>query len=86
MALRLSQSAALNKPIIAGEAGILAGAAPGCISDGQRNALFAAKEQAQFLGGSSGLLAWDWMPSASGACSYDIGPTDPLLTAGGAIG
>ena len=54
IAKRLSQSTALGKPIIAGETGLIAGTAPGCMSDATRDASFVAKEQAQLHGGASG--------------------------------
>jgi hypothetical protein len=86
LAVRFQQAAALGKPIIGGEVGMLAGTAPGCLSVAARNADLQAKEQAQFAGGASGLLEWDWVPAPTGACSYDVGPTDPLVQPGGAIG
>jgi mannan endo-1,4-beta-mannosidase len=86
MAVRLNQAAALGKPIIAGETGLMAGSAPGCLSLPARNSLISAKEKAQLQAGSSGLLVWNWVPSTTGACSYAVGPTDPLLQPGGAIG
>jgi hypothetical protein len=86
MRLRLTQAEALGKPIIAGEAGLIAGTGPGCISDPTRNAAFIAKEHAQFNAGSSGLLVWNWVPSISTACSYDVGPSDPVVQPGGAVG
>jgi hypothetical protein len=84
LSVRFAQAVNLQKPIIGGEVGIQAGT--GCISDASRNAAFDAKEQAQWRAGSSGLLAWDWIPAPTGACSYDVGPTDPLLQPGGSIG
>ena|GEM_PF-3333416 len=84
--MRLQQAAAFGKPIIGGEDGMLAGTAPGCLSLGARNADLQAKEQAQFQGGSSGVLAWDWVPAPIDACSYDVGPTDPLVQPGGTLG
>ncbi len=86
MPVRLAQAAALDKPIIAGEAGLIAGTGPGCLSDATRNAAFIAKEQAQFSAGSSGLLVWNWVPSLTTACSYDVAPTDPIMQSGGAVG
>ena len=86
MPLRLSQAAALGKPIIAGEAGLIAGTSPGCMATTDRNSSFIAKMQAQTQAGSSGLLVWNWVPSLSNTCSYDVAPDDPLLQPGGAIG
>jgi mannan endo-1,4-beta-mannosidase len=86
MAVRLHQAAALAKPIIAGETGLMAGSAPGCLSVATRNSLIQSKVQAQSGSGSSGLLVWDWVPTVTSGCGYDVGPTDPLLQPGGAIG
>jgi mannan endo-1,4-beta-mannosidase len=86
MAVRFHQAVSLGKPIIAGETGLMAGTAPGCLSDAARNTLVAAKIRAQAQAGSSGLLMWDWVPQVSSACTYDIAPGDPLLQPGGAIG
>jgi hypothetical protein len=76
--VRLAQAAAMGKPIIAGEVGIVAGGS-GCPSLEQRAAALAAKKWAQEAAGASGLLAWNWVPLASAGCAYDVGPGDPLL-------
>lgn len=86
LAVRFAQAAALGKPIIGGEVGLDADASPGCMDLATRNADFASKVQDQFSAGSSGLLAWDWVPIPAGNCNFDIGPTDPLVQSGGAIG
>jgi mannan endo-1,4-beta-mannosidase len=86
LAVRFQQAANLNKPIIGGEVGVMAGTTPGCPSDASRNSAMLAKEQAQIQGGSSGILAWNWEPTTSGACSYDVGVSDPILQPGGALG
>jgi hypothetical protein len=85
IAVHIQQAAALGKPIIAGEMGVLAGTDAGCTSLPARNALFQAKRQAQVADGTSGVLAWDWVPVAQPTCSYDVGPTDPMLQQGGAL-
>ncbi len=79
IAVRLEQAKALGKPIIGGEVGMVAGDASGCLSLSARDVAFRSKELAQFKSGSSGLLAWDWVPSPSGTCSYDVGPADPMM-------
>ncbi len=86
LAVRFAQSAALGKPIIGGEVGLNADTAPGCTNLAARNTDFASKVQAQFSAGSSGILAWDWVPTPAGTCTTDIGPSDPLIQPGGAIG
>jgi hypothetical protein len=86
MAVRFHQAGALGKPIIAGETGLMAGSAPGCLPTAARNTLVVAKAAAQAQAGSSGLLMWDWVPQVTSGCSYDVAPGDPLLQPGGAIG
>ena len=84
--VRMNQAMLLGKPIIGGELGLLAGDGPGCMSYAARDALMTTKESAQMGAGSSGVLAWDWVTDPSTACNYDIGPSDPLMAPGGAIG
>jgi hypothetical protein len=86
MPRRLQQATALAKPIIAGESGVIAGTGAGCTSNTTRNTAFVAKEQAQLQAGASGLLVWNWVPSLSYACSYDVSPADPIMQPGGAVG
>jgi mannan endo-1,4-beta-mannosidase len=86
LAVRLAQARTLTKPIIAGEVGLTAGVAPGCMSDAARNAALVAKRQSQIRAGSSGFLVWDWVPSTSSRCGFDVTPSDPLLGAGGEVG
>ena len=86
LSVRFHQAAALGKPIIGGEVGLAAGAGPGCPSDAARNAVLSAKERAQFRAGSSGVLVWDWVPTLTQTCSFDVGPTDPILLPRAAVG
>ena len=86
LAVRFAQMASLDKPIIAGETGLMAGTGAGCTSDAERNSAFAAKDQAQLAAGDSGALFWDWVPTLSSTCSYDIAPTDAIMQPGGAVG
>jgi mannan endo-1,4-beta-mannosidase len=79
LAVRFAQAAALNKPIITGEVGILAGDAPSCETLPQRNVDMTAKAKAQFAAGSSAFLIWDWVVDPLGPCSYNTGPSDPLM-------
>jgi mannan endo-1,4-beta-mannosidase len=86
MALRFAQASALQKPIITGEAGIVAGPGPSCESLGERATQMASKMKAQFAAGTSAFLVWDWGPASPTTCDYSTGPGDPLmasLTAGG---
>jgi hypothetical protein len=80
LAVRFTQAAALDKPIITGEAGIVAGNEPGCESLSQRAADMGAKMQAQFAAGSQAFLVWDWVTNSLGPCSYNTGSGDPLVS------
>ncbi len=80
LAVRFSQASAVGKPIIGGEAGIVAGSGTGCLSGVERATDVSNKIQAQVEAGSSGVLVWNWVPTLTQACSYDVAPGDPVLT------
>jgi len=80
LAVRFAQAHALGKPIIGGELGIVAGSGGGCLSDSERSADADARLRAQVPAGSSGALLWNWVPTLTQTCSYDIGPGDPVLS------
>lgn len=87
LAVRLAEAKALNKPIIAGESGIVAGPPNGtnplgCVTLEERAAAFHAKLEAQLGNGTSGLLVWnyDFEATPEGDCSFNTFPDDPLLT------
>jgi hypothetical protein len=77
----ISTAKSLGKPIVAGEAGITAGNQPGCRSLVQRSSLLQAKINGQFSHGSSGFLAWNWVPNAqpNTVCGLDLGAGDPSV-------
>lgn len=77
--LHIRQAAALNKPLIVGESGMLAANSAGCTSDTERAASLTAKIRGQLAAGVAAVLPWDWVPSLAGGCSYDVGPGDPLV-------
>jgi len=80
IAVRIAQAKALDKPIITGEAGIVAGnGQAGCESLQQRSIDMAAKMRAQFADGDSAFLVWNWMVDPLGPCDYDTGPGDSSL-------
>ena len=80
MAVRFAQAKALDKPIITGEAGIMAGnGQSGCESLQQRALDINAKMTAQFAAGDSAFLVWDWTLDPLGSCSYNTGPSDGSL-------
>ena len=80
VAVRFAQAAALNKPIITGEVGILAGnGQSGCMSLQQRALDMSAKMSAQFAAGDSAFLVWSWGLDSLDACSYNTGPDDGSL-------
>ncbi len=81
LANRFKQAKALHKPIITGEAGILAGnGSSGCETLQQRRFDMAAKMQAQFVLGASAFLVWNWLLDPLGQCSYNTGPSDTPLS------
>jgi mannan endo-1,4-beta-mannosidase len=77
--VRIAQAAALSKPIIAGETGLDAGTAPGCMTLAARSSEIQAKIQTQMKAGASGVLIWDWLPAPSSPCTTDTFPGDPLM-------
>ncbi len=80
MAERFAQAKALDKPIITGEAGIVAGdGQSGCESLQQRALDMSAKMTAQFAAGDSAFLVWNWLLDPLGPCSYNTGPGDSSL-------
>ena len=80
MAVRFAQAKALDKPIITGEAGIVAGTGQSdCVSLQQRALDMSAKMTAQFAAGDSAFLVWDWLLDPLGPCSYNTGPSDSSL-------
>jgi hypothetical protein len=79
MAVRFRQARVLDKPIITGESGILAGSSGSCESFAQRTSDMKAKMIAQFAAGGSAFLAWNWVLDPLGPCSDSTGPTDPLM-------
>ena len=82
MAVRFAQARALDKPIIAGEGGILAGnGQAGCESLQQRARDLSAKILTQFAAGESAYLVWNWVLDPIGPCNYNTGPSDNSLLA-----
>jgi len=80
LAARISQAAAIGKPLFVEEAGIEATAGPAsCDSLPQRAVQFRAKMDALFAGGGVGYLIWNWMPSAAAGCDHTVTTGDPLL-------
>ncbi len=79
MAVRLRQSAALDKPLFVGEMGISVDDAGGAA---QRATRYREKIRAQFDAGVVGVLAWNWRSAhGAGGDQYVIGPGDPVLEA-----
>ena len=79
VAVRLAQSVALQKPIIAGEMGESAGVGVGCAALSQRAADLQTKLESQFAAGSSGGMIWNWTPAMESQCSMDVVPGDPVM-------
>jgi hypothetical protein len=80
LAVRFAQAQALGKPIIGGEVGIISGTGQNCLSDTQRSIDVEARVEAQVPAGSSGILLWNWVPTLTQTCSFDIAPGDPSLS------
>jgi hypothetical protein len=78
--VRLSQAAALGKPIIAGEMGLQAASQGSCSSLADRADQMRSKIQSQFTAGTEGALVWNWAPSSSHGCDYNTWPGDPLMS------
>ncbi len=79
VAVRLRQARAIDKPIIAGELGLVGGPATSCLPLKLRATDFARRVDVQLQAGSSGVLAWNWVPQQTSSCGFDIYPGDPLL-------
>ena len=81
LAERFAQAKALNKPIITGEAGIVAGTGQsGCESLQQRAVDMSAKMAAQFADGRQCFLGVGLVDSIPlGPCNTNTGPTDSSL-------
>jgi hypothetical protein len=83
MLVRLQQAAALAKPLITEEVGVVASAdssSLACTGADTRAALLGAKLSAQLTAGVRGFMPWNALPVAQPGCTYDIGPTDPTMT------
>jgi hypothetical protein len=80
-ATRIAQARSLGKPLLVGEVGVNASnTAPGCpTSLLARASQLKAKTDAFLANGAAGALIWDWLPAASGSCTYDLAPGDPAL-------
>ena len=80
LAVRFAEAKALDKPIITGEVGIIAGTGQsGCESLQQRANDMSAKMSAQFGAGDSAFLVWNWVLDPLGSCNYNTGPIDSSL-------
>jgi hypothetical protein len=80
LGVRFAQAKTLDKPIITGEVGIVAGNGQiGCESLQQRAIDMSAKMSAQFEQGDSAFLVWDWITDPLGPCSPNTGTGDNAL-------
>ncbi len=79
--VRLDQMRLIQKPLIIGEAGMLAqDNSSACMSFATRREKIAAKMSAQFTAGIAGYIPWDWTGVNKGVCNYDIPATDPMIS------
>jgi hypothetical protein len=81
LATRINQAAALAKPLITEEVGILSSPNhdPGCVDPNTRAGLLTNKLNAQLAAGSRGFLPWFYVPTAQHGCLHDIGAADPMM-------
>ena len=75
--VRLDQCAAIDKPLVVGEAGVKPIDVGGTLAD--RAAAIRAKLLRQVPAGVEGWLGWAWIKDGSTLDNYDIGPGDPML-------
>ena len=86
LAVRFAQMIDVGKPIVGGEVGMRAGSTPGCVTTTVRDKVETSEERNQSRYGSSGFLIWNWVPTASSPCTFDVTPRDPNLLRGGVVG
>lgn len=77
-AAHFAAARALDKPIIGGELGVLAGGA-GCPTPAERASDVSMKITAQLAAGASAVLPWNWELDQGEGCSYNVNPGDPLM-------
>ena len=79
---RLTQAAALDKPLILGEIGIRASDTTSCTTTTRRAAELQNKIHAARAAGFSGTAVWNWVPPTANepGCNYDLSPGDPFLS------
>jgi mannan endo-1,4-beta-mannosidase len=74
---RLQQARELDKPLVVAELGVNAGS---CMPLTQRHDLVSRIVPELRAAGAAGVLFWAYVPDPRpGECTYDIGPSDPLL-------
>ena len=79
LVFRSQQATAVGKPLIAGEMGVPSGTGAGCVTPAARESYLKAKISAQSNLGVAVFLLWNWEPTASVSCSFDMLPGDPAL-------
>lgn len=79
LATRVALGRRLGKPVVVGEAGMDAGAGPGCRTHHQRAVLQGAKMDAAFSAGVSAYVLWNVQSAPSLPCDLSILPGDPLF-------
>jgi hypothetical protein len=74
---RIAQARAVNKPLVIAEMNLFAGS---CLSLTQRARQLNDVVSAQRAAGTAGVLFWSFVPDPRPTeCTYDVGPTDPLM-------
>jgi hypothetical protein len=76
----LAEARQVGKPLLLGEVGeYAAGNGQGCAAPAQRALDITTKIGAGFADGLAGALPWNWETDQAASCSYNIGPSDPLM-------
>lgn len=84
MQVRIDQAAALNKPLLVGEVGIMAktSGTGNCVLPAARRDKLRVKFDGQFAAGVVGILVWNWQESYwsnGAACQHEVTTADPTF-------
>jgi hypothetical protein len=75
---RLSEAKSLDKPLLIGESGFVAGDVPGCLSTRERAATLGTKMADAFAAGVAGYVVWVYGGKGPAGCDDYILPGDPV--------
>ena len=81
LAMRLSQTKSINKPLIIGEVGMIASQTGGtCMPLNQRVKNMKAKMDTMFSAGIGGFMPWNRSAYPDSSCNFDVRNNDPLIS------